>query len=124
MIACISPGSSSADHSVNTLRYIVIIYTILNDSFNRYADRLKDRSGNVVKGAKYDPNQPIDYDNEDIKAMAADDFAKSIMRPFLSRLSINAYETTYGMERASADLYRRSLLEDLLDTGTLVDHER
>lgn len=30
MIACISPGSSSADHSLNTLRY---------------ADRLKDRSG-------------------------------------------------------------------------------
>lgn len=28
MIACISPGSSSADHSLNTLRY---------------ADRLKDR---------------------------------------------------------------------------------
>lgn len=30
MIACISPGSSSADHSLNTLRY---------------ADRLKDRTG-------------------------------------------------------------------------------
>lgn len=29
MIACISPGSSSADHSLNTLRY---------------ADRLKDKS--------------------------------------------------------------------------------
>jgi kinesin family protein 2/24 len=29
MIACISPGSSSADHSLNTLRY---------------ADRLKDNS--------------------------------------------------------------------------------
>lgn len=33
MIACISPGSSSADHSLNTLRY---------------ADRLKDRA----QGAK------------------------------------------------------------------------
>ena len=33
MIACISPGSSSADHSLNTLRY---------------ADRLKDKT-NVVK---------------------------------------------------------------------------
>jgi kinesin family protein 2/24 len=29
MIACVSPGSSSADHSLNTLRY---------------ADRLKDKS--------------------------------------------------------------------------------
>jgi kinesin family protein 2/24 len=30
MIACVSPGSSSADHTLNTLRY---------------ADRLKDRTG-------------------------------------------------------------------------------
>ena len=64
------------------------------------------------------------YDNEDIKAMAPEDFAKSIMRPFLSQLSINAYESTYGMEGPDPNLYRRALLEDLLDTSTLVDHER
>jgi len=39
MIACISPGSSSADHSLNTLRY---------------ADRLKEKS-NAYKPIKYDP---------------------------------------------------------------------
>ena len=33
MVACISPGSSSADHSLNTLRY---------------ADRLKDRAGQKI----------------------------------------------------------------------------
>lgn len=64
------------------------------------------------------------YDNEDIKAMAPEDFAKSIMRPFLSQLSINAYESTYGMEAPDPIVYRRALLVDLLDTGTLVDHER
>ena len=64
------------------------------------------------------------YDNEDIKAMAPEDFAKSIMRPFLSQLSINAYESTYGMEGPDPNFYRRSLLDDLLDTSTLVDHER
>ena len=37
MIACISPGSSSADHSLNTLRY---------------ADRLKEKT---TKPIKYDP---------------------------------------------------------------------
>ena len=64
------------------------------------------------------------YDNEDIKAMAPEDFAKSTMRPFLSQLSINAYESTYGMEGPDSIVYRRALLEDLLDTSTLVDHER
>ena len=33
MIACISPGSSSSDHSLNTLRY---------------ADRLKNRTGEKI----------------------------------------------------------------------------
>jgi hypothetical protein len=56
--------------------------------------------------------------------MALEDFAKSIMRPFLSQLSINAYESTYVMEGPDPILYRRALLEDLLDTSTLVDHER
>jgi hypothetical protein len=66
----------------------------------------------------------VGYDNADIRAMAAEDFAKSIMRPFLSQLSINAYESTYGMERPLSELYGRSLLEDLLDSSTLVDYER
>ena len=49
MIACISPGSSSADHSLNTLRY---------------ADRLKDRTGQKLteiqesRGDSYDEPMP------------------------------------------------------------------
>lgn len=66
----------------------------------------------------------LGYDKEDIKAMPLDDFAKTIMRPFLSQLSINAYESTYGMDSVDPALYRRSLLEDILDSSTLVDHER
>lgn len=64
------------------------------------------------------------YDKEDIKAMASEDFAKTIMRPFLSQLSINAYECAYGLESPDPQLYRTSLLEDILDSSTLVDHER
>ena len=39
MIACVSPGSSSSDHSLNTLRY---------------ADRLKDNSETSKKYAHFD----------------------------------------------------------------------
>jgi kinesin family protein 2/24 len=54
MIACISPGSSSADHSINTLRY---------------ADRLKDNSEMHKKlNEKYD----VRKQNEDVQ----NDFSK------------------------------------------------
>ena len=38
MIACISPGSSSSDHSINTLRY---------------ADRLKENKPVITKNQDY-----------------------------------------------------------------------
>lgn len=43
MLACICPGSSSADHTLNTLRY---------------AERLKERSGNsvVTNNGQYNQN--------------------------------------------------------------------
>lgn len=66
----------------------------------------------------------MNYDKEDIKAMATEDFAKAVMRPFLSQLSINAYESTYSIESPDPASYRRSLLEDVLDSSTLVDQER
>lgn len=68
--------------------------------------------------------QNLGYDVEDIKAMPREDFAKAIMRPFLGQLSINAYEGVYSMESPDPAPYRRSLLEDLLDTSTMVEHER
>jgi len=61
MIACISPGSSSADHSLNTLRYIFI-----KEEYNeliRYADRLKEKSNAPIKPMKYDP---ANYRDEEV----------------------------------------------------------
>ena len=51
MIACISPGSSSADHSLNTLRY---------------ADRLKDNSEmhKMLNEMYENKKESIDYQNE------------------------------------------------------------
>ncbi len=55
MIACISPGSSSADHSINTLRY---------------ADRLKDRSGAPpIKPMKYEAPDEIEAVIEESKEL-------------------------------------------------------
>jgi hypothetical protein len=49
MLACISPGSSSADHSLNTLRY---------------ADRLKDNSEmHKMLNEKYNVNKNLDVQN-------------------------------------------------------------
>lgn len=55
MIACISPGSSSADHSLNTLRY---------------ADRLKDRSNAPpIKPMKYEAPDEIEATIEESKEL-------------------------------------------------------
>jgi kinesin family protein 2/24 len=48
MIACISPGSSSADHSLNTLRY---------------ADRLKDQTENNKKYNEIHENNKRNYES-------------------------------------------------------------
>lgn len=49
MIACVSPGSSSADHSLNTLRY---------------ADRLKDQTEMSKKYNEINENNIKKYENE------------------------------------------------------------
>lgn len=91
------------------------------DALPTAADPIQDASEGSSK-ALFGAN--LNYDQEDIKAMPLEDFARSIMRPFLSQLSINAYESTYGMASPDPGVYRRALLEDLLDSSTLVDHER
>ena len=58
---------------------------------------------------------------DDFKAMARDDFAHTVLRPFLSQLSMYAYEATYGMESPDVDTCRRGLLEDLLDLSAVVE---
>jgi hypothetical protein len=60
-------------------------------------------------------------DNGDIKAWAREDFTSAVLRPFLSQLSIHAYEDVYGLEVPDVEVMRRGLLGDLLDPNTIVE---
>lgn len=51
MIACVSPGHSSADHTLNTLKY---------------ADRLKDRSENQKQMAKYEVPEELLNNHQEV----------------------------------------------------------
>lgn len=59
--------------------------------------------------------------SEDVKAMGRDDFARAVLRPFLSQLSIHAYEGVYGSERMDDDACRASVLQDVLDVRTIAE---
>ena len=56
---------------------------------------------------------------DDFKAMARDDFARAVLRPFLSQLSIHAYEGVYSMDAVDLGFCRQSLLRDLLDLTSI-----
>ena len=58
---------------------------------------------------------------DDFKALTRDDFARTILRPFLSQLSIHAYEGVYSMDTPDLSVCRRNLLEDVLDLSTIVE---
>lgn len=58
---------------------------------------------------------------DDFRAMAKDDFAHTVLQPFLSQLSMYAYEAVYGMSAPDLKACRSSLLEDLLDLQTIVE---
>ena len=60
-------------------------------------------------------------DVEDIKASTREDFARAFVRPFLSQLSLHAYEGVYGMDTPDIGACRRGLLEDILDLRTVVE---
>ncbi|EME77850.1 uncharacterized protein MYCFIDRAFT_33802 [Pseudocercospora fijiensis CIRAD86] len=60
-------------------------------------------------------------DKEDIKAMPKEDFVRASLRPFLSQLSIHAYEGVYSLDVPSTDALRDDLLTDLLDLGSIVE---
>ena len=60
-------------------------------------------------------------DSEDLKAMTREDFARAILKPFLSQLSIHAYEGVYSMDIPDMSACRRALLEDLIDLSTIVE---
>lgn len=63
----------------------------------------------------------LSIDKEDIKALPREDFARAVLRPFLSQLSIHAYEGVYSLEAPDLTALRESLLQDLLDLGTVVE---
>jgi hypothetical protein len=60
-------------------------------------------------------------DIEDIKASTREDFAQAVVRPFLSQLSLHAYEGVYSMDTPDVGICKRELLEDLLDLRTIVE---
>jgi hypothetical protein len=60
-------------------------------------------------------------DKGDYKAMTHDDFARAVLRPFLSQLSIHAYEGVYSLDEPEPAIWRRLLLEDTLDLSTIVE---
>ncbi|KAK3111131.1 hypothetical protein LTR53_013928 [Teratosphaeriaceae sp. CCFEE 6253] len=62
----------------------------------------------------------ISIETDDIKAMERDEFFSTVLRPFLSQLSIHAYEGLYSMEAPDVEACRQSLLEDLTDLKTIV----
>lgn len=55
----------------------------------------------------------------DIKAMARDDFVKTVLSPFYGHLSMHAYEANYNMIAPDLEACSRSLLKDLLDEATI-----
>ncbi|EME40020.1 hypothetical protein DOTSEDRAFT_56330 [Dothistroma septosporum NZE10] len=63
----------------------------------------------------------LNVDTEDVKALPREDFARGVLRPFLSQLSIHAYEGVYGLETPDVAALRENLLRDLLDLGTIVE---
>lgn len=58
-------------------------------------------------------------DGADTKAMAKDDFLRSVLQPFFSQLSMFSYEATYSMGVPDVETCRRSLLDDILDESTM-----
>lgn len=63
----------------------------------------------------------LGIDEKDVKALSREDFARAVLQPFLSQLSMHAYEGMYSMETPDTTICRRSLLQDLLDLGTIVE---
>ena len=63
-------------------------------------------------------NLPVDI--ADLKALPREDFVRTVLRPFLSQLSIHAYEGVYSMEAPDTKACRHRLLRDLVDFSTIV----
>ncbi|KAH0179834.1 hypothetical protein KCU86_g14390, partial [Aureobasidium melanogenum] len=93
-------GIESSEHSAFTLA------TTIGNSSSEAGVRRPFLGGSVVDGA-------------DTKAMARDDFLRSVLQPFFGQLSMYSYEATYSMSVPDVELCRRGLLEDILDESTM-----
>ncbi|TKA32113.1 hypothetical protein B0A50_01360 [Salinomyces thailandicus] len=60
-------------------------------------------------------------DIDDVKALPREEFGRTVLRPFLSQLSIHTYEGNYSMEAPDVESCRRRLLHDVLDLSTVVE---
>lgn len=65
--------------------------------------------------------QELAVDKDDIKALPREEFVRAVLRPFLSQLSISAYEGVYSLDKADVEEIRKELLRDLLDLATIVE---
>ena len=63
----------------------------------------------------------LPVDKGDLKAMTREDFARAVVRPVLSQLSMHAYEGVYSMDAPDLVACRRDVLEDVLDLSTIVE---
>lgn len=62
----------------------------------------------------------LKLDSADVKVMVREDFVRQTLLPFLSGLSINAYEQRYQMGAVDWEACRADLIRDLMDRGTVV----
>lgn len=60
-------------------------------------------------------------DKEDLRALPREEFTRAVLKPFLSQLSILAYEGVYSMDGPDLEACRSNLLEDVLDQSTIVE---
>jgi hypothetical protein len=93
-------GMETSDHSTFTAP------TISANSSGEAGLRKPFLGGSVMDGA-------------DTKAMAKDDFLRSVLQPFFSQLSMFSYEATYSMGVPDVETCRRGLLDDILDESTM-----
>lgn len=75
--------------------------------------------GQTAPGTRRPYLNASSIDGADVKAMGRDDFVRGVLQPFLSQLSMYAYEATYEMGAPDLEACKRSLLEDVLDESTM-----
>ena len=66
-------------------------------------------------------SEDLAIDKADAKALPRDNFTKAVLRPFLSQLSMNAYESVYTMDTPDIAALKSDLLADVLDLSTIVE---